>query len=130
MRSSKWASLVAIVGGLAWVASAVLGWGDEPEQYSYLSGLVLLVLALAFGGYALVATAPIWLRALVAVATPALGSMIWLTVEAAGTDYLMVVLAGAVMLLAGGIGLARGGSSAPGVDAQPDPPARGRRAAR
>ena len=119
MRSSKWASLVAIVGGLAWVASAVLGWGDEPEQYSYLSGLVLLVLALAFGGYALVA-----------VATPALGSMIWLTVEAAGTDYLMVVLAGAVMLLAGGIGLARGGSSAPGVDAQPDPPARGRRAAR
>lgn len=131
MRSSKWASLVAIVGGLAWVASAVLGWGDEPEQYSYLAGLVLLVLALAFGGYALVATAPIWLRALVAVATPALGYMVWLTVEAAGTDYLMVVLAGAVMLLAGGIGLARGGSPArEDLDTQPGPPARGRRAAR
>ena len=131
MRSSKWASLAAVVAGLAWVASAVLGWGDEPEQLTYLAGLALMLLALAFGGYALVATAPVWLRAIVAVATPALGYAVWLSVESLGTEYVMVVLAGVVLVVAGGIGLGR--ASANGSDAgggDPEPPVRGRRAAR
>jgi hypothetical protein len=130
MQSSKWASLVAVVAGLTWVASAVLGWGDEPEQFSYLAGLALMLLALAFGGYALVSTAPVWLRAVVAIATPALGYMIWLSVEALGTTYVLVVLAGVVLIVAGAIGLGRTAGAAPASGGDPEPPVRGRRAAR
>ena len=130
MRSSKWASLVAVGGGLVWIASAVLGWGDEPEQITYFAGLVLMLLALAFGGYALVATAPVWLRAVVAVATPALGLSIWLALEGLGTAYVLVVLAGVVLLVAGGIGLGRASASHPDSGGDPEPPLRGRRAAR
>jgi hypothetical protein len=127
MRSSKWASLVSIVGGLAWGASALLGWGEEPERYSYLAGLGLLIVAFAFAGYALVSSAPIWLRAIVAVATPALGYSVWLSIEGLATPYVLVLLAGIVAVVAGVIGLGRGTSQ---PDAEPDPPVRGRRAAR
>jgi hypothetical protein len=128
MRSSKWASLVSIVGGLAWGASALLGWGEEPERYSYLAGLGLLIIAFAFAGYALVASAPIWLRAIVAVATPMLGYSVWLSVEGLATPYVLVLLAGIVAVVAGVIGLGRGTSDPGGTE--PDPPVRGRRAAR
>jgi hypothetical protein len=130
MRSSKWASLAAVVAGLTWVASAVLGWGDEPEQLTYLAGLALMLLALALGGYALVATAPVWLRAIVAVATPALGYAVWLSVEGLGTAYVLVVLAGVVLVVAGGIGLGRASANGSDSGGDPEPPVRGRRAAR
>jgi hypothetical protein len=127
MRSSKWASLVSIVGGLVWGASALLGWGEEPERFTYLVGLGLLIVAFAFAGYALVASAPIWLRAIVGVATPALGYSVWLSIEGLATQYVLVLLAGIVAVVAGVIGLGRGASQ---PDAEPDPPVRGRRAAR
>ena len=47
MSVSRWGSVAALLGGLAWVVSAVLGWGEDPEQVSYLVGLALLVVALA-----------------------------------------------------------------------------------
>jgi hypothetical protein len=127
MRASRWASLAAIPAALAWISSAVLGWGVEPEQYSYVAGLGLLVVSLAFGGYALVATAPLWLRAVVAAATPALGVTIWLSVQGIGPRYVTVMLAGLGVLAGGGIGLGR---SAPRTRQEPDRPIRGRRAAR
>jgi len=129
VSASRFGSIAAILGGVAWVVSAVLGWGDEPEEYYYLAGLVMLVLSLAAGGYALVAGAPIWLRGVVLLATPALGFMVWLVVvDTSGTDYLAVVVAGALLVVAGGIGLGRG--RVQGEEPDEPPPARGRRAAR
>lgn len=128
MSASRWGSIAALLGGVAWVASAVLGWGGEQEQASYLAGLALVVVALAFGGYALVATAPVWLRAVVALATPALGFSVWLVVmDSVTPGYLPVVIGGVVLIVAGGIGLGRGAQR----DEKPEPPpTRGRRAAR
>jgi hypothetical protein len=128
MSASRWGSVAALLGGVAWVASAVLGWGGEQDQVSYLVGLGLVVIALGFGGYALVATAPVWLRAVVAVATPALGLSVWLVVmDSVTPGYLPVVLGGVVLIVAGGIGLGRGGRR----EEKPEPPpTRGRRAAR
>lgn len=129
MRASKWASVAAIASGLAWIASAVLNWGGDPGELSYWGGLGLLLLSLAFGGYALVATAPIWLRAIVTLATPALGYTLWLVIwDSVSSGYVVVVVAGVVLIAAGAIGFARPG---PDGRAQPDPPpTRGRRAAR
>ena len=128
MNASRWASVAALLGGVAWVVSAVLGWGAEPHEVSYLVGLGLLVVALAFSGSSLVATAPVWLRAVVSVATPALGYTIWLVViDSVSTDYLPVLVAGVVLIVAGGIGLGRSGQTA---NEEPEPPLRGRRAAR
>jgi hypothetical protein len=108
--------------------SALLGWGEEQEQTAYLVGLTLVVGALAFGGYALVATAPVWLRAVVTLATPALGFAVWLTVmESVTPGYLPVIIGGVVLVVAGAIGLGRGAQR----DDKPEPPpAHGRRAAR
>lgn len=129
MSASRWGSVAALLGGLAWVVSAALGWGVDPEQVSYLVGLVLLVAALAGAGYSLVATAPVWLRAVVTLATPALGFMVWLVVlDSVAADYVAVVLAGVVLLVAGGIGIGR--SARRPREARPEPPVRGRRAAR
>ena len=105
--------------------SAELGWGDQAEDISYIVRLVLFVDWLALGGYALVATAPVWLRAVVTVATPALGYVVWSTVLASvDLDYLPVLVAGVVMLVAGAIGLGRAGQR---PSADPEPPTRGRR---
>lgn len=128
MNASRWASVAALLAGVTWVVSAVLGWGGEPERFSYLAGLVLLVVAFAAGGYALVATAPVWLRAVVTLATPVLGFMLWLVVrDTVGPDYLAVVVVGVLLIVGGGIGLGRAGG---GADDKPEPPIRGRRAAR
>ena len=121
MSASRWAAFAALLGGVAWVVSAVLGWGDEPEDVSYLVGVALFVGWLALGGYSLVSTAPLWLRAVVTIATPALGYVVWATVLAsASREYIPVVVAG-------GIGLGRAARRGP---AEPEPPVRGRRAAR
>jgi hypothetical protein len=129
MSASRWGSVAALLGGLAWVVSAVLGWGEDPEQVSYLVGLALLVVALAAAGYSLVATAPVWLRAVVTLATPALGLSVWLVVlDGVAAGYVAVVLAGVVLLVGGGIGMGR--ASRRTREERPEPPVRGRRAAR
>jgi drug/metabolite transporter (DMT)-like permease len=123
--------MAAFLGGVAWLASAVVDWGVEPETRSYVAGLVLLVICLAGAGYALVATAPAWLRALVTVATPALGYSVWLVVrDAAGPDHLTLAVAGSVLVLAGAWGLVRRRTPRTAPEPGPQPPVRGRRAAR
>lgn len=129
MTVSRLGSIAAVLGGVAWVAAAVLGWGaDEVLPGLYAAGFALLVLALAALGYALVTTAPLWLRVVVTAATPVLGVMVWLIVEdAIGRGYLAMVVGGVLLLVGGGIGLSRAG----GRPAGPSPAAhRGRRAAR
>ncbi len=121
--------MAAILVGVAWLASTLLDWGAPPIREAYLVGLALFVLCLAAFGYSLVATGPIWLRAVVALATPALGAMVWLSViETLSTDHVAVLGAGIVLLVTGAIGLARSrrGRSRPGHAR----PVHGRRAAR
>ena len=131
MSVSRFGSVVALLGGLVWVVAAVLSWGDdELNQSLYVAGLVLLVLAFAALGYSLVATAPVWLRAVVSIATPLLGLMVWLILrDSLSSDYVAAVVGGVLLLVGGGIALGRGGRAAP-ASGKPEPPARGRRAAR
>ncbi len=125
MSSSRVASILLGLSGLVWVVAGVLGWGGDVQSPLYLAGLVLFVLAFAALGYALVSHAPAWLRGVVTVATPALGYMVWVTIlDPFGADYLPVLGAGVLLVVAGGIGLGR--SSA---EKRP-PAARGRRASR
>lgn len=130
MSVSRIGSLGALLGGLVWVVAAVLSWGDdELDQSLYLAGLALLVVAFAALGYALVATAPVWLRAVVTIATPLLGLMVWLILrDSLPSDYVAAAVGGVLLFVGGGIALGRARGDSPPV--KPDPPARGRRAAR
>ena len=126
MNVSRAAATAAVLGGLVWLVSAVLGWGQDVNPIVYVVGLVWFLVALMGLGYGLVAKAPVWLRAVVTVATPLLGYGVWFTISDAFTsDYLPVLVAGLLQLAVGGVVLAR---SRP---AEPVPaPVRGRRAAR
>lgn len=129
MTLSRLGSVAAILGGLVWIAAAVLAWGEDAVgSVLHVVGFALLVVAFATMGYALVATAPLWLRAVVTVATPALGAMLWLTLrDAVDEPYVAVMVGGVLLLLGGGIGLGR---AAPAGRGEPDASVRGRRAAR
>ena len=128
MSVSRLGSIAAVVGGVVWIIAALLAWGeDELGTALYVVGFVLLVAAFAALGYALVATAPVWLRAVVTLATPALGAMVWLILkDAIPQAYVAAVVGGVLLLVGGGIGLSQsGGSSA----AEPTPPRGGHRRA-
>lgn len=122
-------SIGAILGGLVWIVAAVVSWGDdELNPALYVAGVVLLVAAFAALGYSLVATAPVWLRAVVTVATPLLGLMVWLILrDSIPADYVAAVVGGVLLLVGGGIALGRGSGTPP---AAPEKPVHGRRAAR
>lgn len=125
MSASRIASVAAVVGGLVWVVAAMSDWGGTAGGLVYDAGMVVFGVALAGLGYALVATAPVWLRAVVTVATPALGYMVWVTVESAfGYGSLPVLVAGVLMVVLGGVGMTRH------QEAKPVAAVRGRRAAR
>lgn len=102
-----------------WVAAALLAWGeDELGAALYLGGFVLLVAAFAALGYALVASAPVWLRAVVTLATPALGAMIWLIIQdAIPQAYVAAVIGGVLLVVGGGIGLSQ--ASPPAAETPP-----------
>ena len=88
---------MAVLGGLVWIAAAVIGWGANADPTVFLAGQALLVLSLAAGGYAL-------------VATPCLGYMVWITIrDAFTTDHVPVLVVGVLMVAAGLIGLGRTG---------------------
>jgi hypothetical protein len=126
MDASRAASVAALLSGLVWVVAGVLDWGGDVNPVVYSVGLVGLVIAFAAFGYTLVDHAPVWLRAVVSVATPALAYMVWVAIsDAFASDYLPVLAAGAVLVLVGVVGLARGRAER-AVAA----PVRGRRAAR
>ena len=125
MSVSRVAWTAALLGGLVWVLAGTVGWGGYADGLVYDVGLVLVVVAFAALGYSLVDSAPVWLRAVVTVATPALAYMVWVTVrDAFAAGYLPVLAAGLVLAAAGGVGLGRTrGERPPAV-------VRGRRAAR
>jgi hypothetical protein len=126
MNVARAAAVAAVLGGLVWIAAAVVDWGQDVNPVVSTVGLVWFLLALAGVGYSLVDRAPVWLRAVVSVATPLLGFGVWFTLVDAFTDSaLPVLLSGLVMLAAGGVTLLRGREAQP-VDA----PVHGRRAAR
>jgi hypothetical protein len=131
MTVTRLGSVAALVGGLLWVVAAVLGWGDDTvNQALSLGGLALLVVAFAALGYALVTTAPVWLRAVVTVATPVLGAMVWVIVaDSVSTEYVAVLAGGLLLLVGGGVALPRGRRT---TVERPGPPPRapGHRAAR
>jgi hypothetical protein len=126
MNVSRAAAVAAVLGGLVWIVAAVVDWGQDVNPVVSTVGLVWFLLALAGVGYSLVAQAPVWLRAVVTVATPLLGYGIWFTVVDAFADSaLPVLVSGLVLLALGAVALVRGREAPPA-----DSPVHGRRAAR
>jgi hypothetical protein len=142
------ASVAAVVGGVGWLLEVVLiaaNGGSNTDGglvgVMYLVGLLGLVVALAAAGYTLVETAPVWLRAVVVVATPLLVFMVWQMIDQAIKaldagdgwlgDELDILLAGVIALALGAWGLARRRSAAGRRNPTAAPKStRGRRAAR
>ena len=126
MSASKFASIAAVLGGVAWGGAAYLGFTHSAyAPLPYLAGFVLFVLAQAGSGYALVATAPGWLRFVVSVANAILGYLIWtLIVDSMGKSRLTLGGAAVILFVAGSVGLIRGRSL------EPQPQYGGHRAAR
>ena len=126
MNVSRAAAMAAVLGGLVWLVAAALDWGQDVNPIVYTIGLVWFLVALMGLGYGLVDKAPVWLRAVVSVATPLLGYGVWFTISDAFTsNYLPVLAAGLLLVAIGGLVLVRSRSAEP-VAA----PVRGRRAAR
>jgi hypothetical protein len=146
MDPRRIASIAAVVGGVGWLMKVLLIWGNGgvsadtgPVPLMHLIGLVMLALALAAAGYTLVERAPVWLRGVVAIATPLLVLMLWQLLDQGvkavypGDSWLrneVSVLVAAAVAIAMGSWESRRYRSA--VEAAPPPPApvRGRRAAR
>jgi hypothetical protein len=125
MNLTRAAAGAAVLGGLVWGAAALFAWGEDVNPVAAALGAVLFLLTFGAIGYSLVDRAPVWLRAVVCVATPALAYAVWITVEAAfATNHVPVLAAGLALLAGGGLGLARTRSEPVEV------PVRGRRAAR
>lgn len=139
--------MAALAGAVAWLAKVALVWlgdGDSGSAAVVVTdyiGWVGLFVALAAAGYTLVETAPVWLRAVVALATPLLVLMVWLLVDQAARtvlsadgwlrEELSTLIAAVIALVLGVWGLRRRRPA--GAPADPDPPRRperGRRAAR
>ena len=126
MNVSRTAAMAAVLGGLVWLVAAALDWGQDVNPVVYTIGLVWFLVALLGLGYGLVDKAPVWLRAVVSVATPLLGYGVWFTIsDAFASNYLPVLAAGLLLVAIGGLVLVRSRSAEP-VAA----PVRGRRAAR
>jgi hypothetical protein len=96
-------------GGVAWGGAAYLGWSNSNyEQYPYLAGIPCLVIALLGMGYALVATAPVWLRLVVSVANALLGYMLWtLILDSMGKTLVTLGMAAVILFIGGMVGLSR-----------------------
>jgi hypothetical protein len=125
MNVTRAAALAAVLGGLVWVVAAAVDQGGNVNPTLRGVGLLCVLAALAASGYALVPTAPLWLRALVCLATPALGYAVWATVrDAFDTNSLPVLAGGLVALAIGGLVLARTRGD------EVDPPVHGHRASR
>jgi hypothetical protein len=126
MNVSRAAAIAAVLGGLVWLVAAALDWGQDVNPIVYTVGLVWFLVALMGLGYGLVDKAPVWLRAVVSVATPLLGYGVWFTISDAFTSSdLPVLVAGLLLVAVGGLALVRSRGAEP-VEA----PVRGRRAAR
>lgn len=144
MDPRRIASVAAVVGGVGWLVKVALIWANGGENTDtglvavmYFVGLLGVVVATGAAAYTLVEKAPVWLRAVVVVATPLLVMMVWMMLDAGikavytTENWLQgeinILLAAAIALALGVWGLRRRRRHR----AESDPvPARGRRAAR
>ena len=88
MTSRRIASIGAVVGGVGWLVKAGLIWlsggaGSPLGTLMHQVGLAAFAIGLAAAGYTLVEKAPVWLRAIVAVATSFFVLMVWLMLDPA-----------------------------------------------
>ena len=146
MDPRRIASTAAVVGGVGWLLKVVLIWlgggdiGGPLVAAMSVLGLAALAIALSGGGYTLVERAPVWLRAVVTVATPLLVLMVWQLLDQAikavypgdswFRDELSTVVAAVAALGLGVWGFGRRRPEAAQRAPRHAPPARGRRAAR
>lgn len=147
MDPRRVASTAAVVGGVGWLAKIVLIWLNGGENTAtglvgimHFVGLAGVFVALAAAGYTLVEKAPVWLRAVVAVATPLLVLMVWAlldqaikamyTTEGWLRDELSILVAAVIAVALGAWGFTRHRPEDAPADPPPAPPVRGRRAAR
>lgn len=144
MDPRRIASIAAVVGGVGWLAKVLLIWlsgGENTDEGAVaildIVGWAAFAVALAAAGYTLVERAPVWLRGVVAVATPLLVLMVWMLLdqgvkgvyggESWFRDEVSVLVAAGIALLMGLWGFSK---HRPEPVEKPKPPARGRRAAR
>jgi len=143
MDPRRIASIAAVVGGVGWLAKVLLIWLADGDTDSGLVTLLTVLgwaafaIALAAAGYTLVERAPVWLRGVVAVATPLLVLMVWQLLDQGikavyggdswFRDEVSVLVAAVIALVMGLWGF---GKHRPEPVEKPKPPARGRRAAR
>jgi drug/metabolite transporter (DMT)-like permease len=108
MTAGRLAASLLGLAGIAWVVCAVSVDPATGGSVAYLAGLLLLLLGLAAFGYSLVTTAPLWLRAVVAGATPALGYVVWIAIwdGLTGAREQVLLVSGLVLLLAVVLGMA------------------------
>lgn len=147
MDPRRIASIAAVVGGVSWLMKVTMIWGNggqdtdsEPVRLMYVAGFAVLAVALGAAGYTLVERAPVWLRAVVAVATPLLVLMIWMLLDEAVKavypghswlrDEVSVIIAAMIALVMGVWGSGRHRPEYPEVAPTPHVAVRGRRAAR
>lgn len=151
MDPRRIASTAAVIGGGGWLLKVFLIWGNggettgsEPIGYLSLIGWLGFAMACAAAGYTLVERAPVWLRGVVALATPLLVLMVWELVDQfilsvyPGTSWLRdemsAIIAGSVAVLMGLWGFGRHRpyeyDDEYYEEEEPPAPARGRRAAR
>lgn len=149
MDPRRIASIAAVVGGVGWLMKVTMIWGNGgqntdagPVGLMYQGGFAVLAVALGAAGYTLVERAPVWLRAIVAVATPLLVLMVWMLMDEAiksvypgdswVRDEVSVVIAATIALMMGVWGSGRHRPVHEEEEHIPTPHAavRGRRAAR
>lgn len=147
MDPRRIASIAAVLGGVGWLAKVFLLWlngGEEADSSLVpelaLFGWAMLALALMAAGYTLVEKAPVWLRAVVAVATALLVLMLWQLLDQGIKatmdgdswirDELSVAIAGVIAVIMGLWGFGRHRPEPPQRNRRAAPPPRGRRAAR
>jgi hypothetical protein len=118
MTARTTAAITATLGGVLWVAAALLvlvgdvpgGLGLGADGLCFAAGAVVLAAAALAAGYATVAQAPLWLRVLVPVAVLLLAWILYASLAAAtqaladsdrGADGVLVGGCGAVAVVAG-----------------------------
>lgn len=124
MTANRVASVAGVLGGVSWLAKVGLIWANGGTNTDegivavlYLAGLLVLAIAALAAGYAVVTTAPIWLRVVVSVATLALFWILYSVIDSAAQamysgggwldDELGIVVTAVLALLVGLVALAR-----------------------
>lgn len=124
MSVSKIGFIAAMAGGAVWLAKVALIWGnggtntgDGLVAVAFFIGFAGLLVALLAGGYSVVTTAPIWLRAVVSVCATLLGLMLFTIMDDAAKgvyssegwlrDEIGILITASIALVVGVVGVIR-----------------------